>query len=1053
MDGEQTTSLTLPGGTVTFLLTDIEGSTRLWDKYGERMAAAVRAHYALLAEAIARHGGVRPVEQGEGDSVVAAFPRATDAVAAAVEAQRALLANGGPAGLPVRVRIALHTAEAQLRDNGSYFGAALNRCARIRSLAAGGQTLLSRTTRDLVRDRLPRDATLRDLGLHRLRDLDTPEHVFALAHPDLPVPPVALPSVDAPRHNLPIELTSFIGRETELADINDAMMRTRLITLTGAGGCGKTRLAAQVAADALDAFPEGVWWIEFAPLADGSLVDRAVADAVGARPMLDQTPLEAVLVRLADARSLLILDNCEHVLEDAARFADVLLRGCPRVSILATSRAALGTRGEKRWRVPSMTVPSVGAGDETTDTIGTSDAARLFVERARMVDRGFEVTGANAASVAQICRDLDGIPLALELAAARVGVLAVDAIAARLGDRFRLLTRGGRGVLRRQQTLRASVDWSYDLLDEREQALLRRLAVFRGGWTLAAAEVVCEGDPIERREILDVLSSLVEKSLVDVDHGVPGGRYGLLETVRQYAQERLREAKEEDVVADRHRDAMAEVADRAALELATPRGRDWLDALDVEAPNLMAALDNATRSKRELALAMCSALYLWWKARGHFRTADEACAAALHGADHTPSALRAGVLAMRGSLAIYGGDTVTAERCAREALAMAERIDDTLSMARALDALATLRLMWDPPAAQELARRGQAFAVEAGDDWCRCSSALTLALSHAIGGQRAEAVEVLEAVWPLVERVGSAEFEARYWLAHALAAEMTDIMRWRQCAELALRSADQIRERTSGDFAAANLAAVQVRQGRAREGIELLEQRRQQAMVGNPPASLATLDVSLAKARLGTGELAEAQSSLTAFVSSGRPGGILLATAHGHLAEIALVHNDAPPAVLHADKLTTISHRVGNPNFRAWAAYISGRAATAARRRDDAKTLLLSAITLQTEYGLQLMLPDSLEALAEAIELDDPTEATRLLAAAESARERLGIVRVPTDHERWSALNQRLRRALGDAEHDATTGEGRILALGDVATRALRSASQTTQGAEAARLT
>jgi class 3 adenylate cyclase len=339
----------LPVGTVTFFLSDIEGSTRLWEADAEAMAAAVAVHYELLGEAVAAHGGVRPVEQGEGDSIVAAFSRASDAVAAALDVQRALCGCDWPGGAVLAVRIALHTAEAQLRDEGNYFGVGLSRCARLRAIAHGGQIVVSRAVHDLVVDRLPDGAAFVDCGVHRLRDLGRPEQVYVVAHPELPGAFGPLRSLDTLPNNLPAQLTTFVGRERELVEIGGELSATRLLVLTGAGGCGKSRLAAQTAADALERFGDGAWWLELAPLTDPPAVGRALADAVGVRPFPGQTELQAAAAYLAARRALVVLDNCEHLLEACAEAAVALLHGCPDVTVLATSRAPLGVAGETDW--------------------------------------------------------------------------------------------------------------------------------------------------------------------------------------------------------------------------------------------------------------------------------------------------------------------------------------------------------------------------------------------------------------------------------------------------------------------------------------------------------------------------------------------------------------------------------------------------------------------------------------------------------------------------------------------------------------------------------
>src|SRR3954470_3103690 len=446
-------SALLPTGIVSLLLADVEGSTRLWEAQPAEMTTALARLNSVVNEIVAAHDGVRPVEQGEGDSFVIAFARASDAVTAALDLQLADLA-------PIRLRIGIHTGEVQLRDEGNYIGPAINRTARIRDLGHGGQTLVSQATHDLVVDRLPDKASLRDLGTHRLKDLARPERVHQLDHPDLARDFPALRSLDAYPHNLPVQLTSFIGRERELERLRALLADNRLVTLTGSGGAGKTRLALQVAADALAEHPDGVWHVDLAPLTDPELLPIAVARALGLPDDPTRTTTETVVHRVGQKSVLLLLDNCEHLIAASAAFAETLLRSCPGATVLGTSREPLGINGETAWRVPSLSLPDAAAGH------AGSEAVQLFADRARQGRPGFAVTDENAAAVAEICRRLDGIPLAIELAAARVGVLTPVQIARHLSDRFRLLTTGSRTALPRQKTLRATLDWSYDLLTE-----------------------------------------------------------------------------------------------------------------------------------------------------------------------------------------------------------------------------------------------------------------------------------------------------------------------------------------------------------------------------------------------------------------------------------------------------------------------------------------------------------------------------------------------------------------------------------------------------------
>jgi predicted ATPase/class 3 adenylate cyclase len=519
----------LPLGTVTFLLTDVEGSSRHWEA-DPAAAAALGRHEEIIADCVAGHRGARPVEQGEGDSSVSAFSRASDAAACAIEIQRALGSVRWPDGSELRVRMALHTGEAELRDDGNYRGASLNRCARLRSIAHGGQIVLSRASYEVIAERLPESASLRDLGGQRLRDLARGEHVWQLCHPDLvdDFPPVR-PLGGVP-NNLPVQLTTFIGREPEVELVRRLLGETRLLTLTGAGGCGKTRLALQVATEVLEDYLDGLWWVDLAPVAEPALVPSAVAAAVAVRESPAQPLTETLVRQLAAGRALLVLDNCEHQVTACARLADRLLHGCRAVGVVATSREPLGIEGETTWRVPSLRLPP--AGTPTIESLTQSEAVRLFIDRATRVRSNFRVTNDNAPAVAEICQRLDGIPLAIELAAARTRMLTPEQIADGLNDRFHLLTGGTRGALARQRTLEASVDWSHDLLDAPERTVFRRLAVFAGSFTLDAAEAVCAGEGIERQDVLDLLGHLVDRSLVQVETEGPCARYRLLETVR-----------------------------------------------------------------------------------------------------------------------------------------------------------------------------------------------------------------------------------------------------------------------------------------------------------------------------------------------------------------------------------------------------------------------------------------------------------------------------------------------------------------------------------------
>ncbi|MCW2564127.1 MAG: Transcriptional regulator, partial [Mycobacterium sp.] len=524
----------VPTGTVTLLLADVEGSTRLWESRPEEMTEAFAELDRTLAGVVGAHGGVRPIEQGEGDSFVIAFGRGSDAVACALDLQRAPLA-------PIRLRIGLHTGEVQLRDEANYIGPTINRTARIRDLAHGGQTVLSGTTTDLVCDRLPVDAWLTELGTHPVRDLPRPERVVQLCHPDIhnEFPPLRTAKTFRSQ-NLPAQLTSFVGRAGQIDEIRRLLLDNRLVTLTGAGGAGKTRLAVELADQLINEFKDGVWYVDLAPVADPVVVPVTVARTLALPDQPGRSPMETVLRFISDRKMLLVLDNCEHLLDACGDAIMSLLNGCPQLTVLTTSREPISVAGEVTWRVPSLSLDD--------------EAIILFTDRAQRVRPNFRADGDDAALVADICRRLDGMPLAIELAAARVRALSLRQIADSLNDRFRLLTGGARNALRRQQTLRASVDWSHALLTEPERTLFRRLGAFMGGFDLDAAQAVATTTEAEQFQILDQLSLLVDKSLVIADDVSGAMRYRLLETMRQYALEKLSESGEADGVRDRHRD-------------------------------------------------------------------------------------------------------------------------------------------------------------------------------------------------------------------------------------------------------------------------------------------------------------------------------------------------------------------------------------------------------------------------------------------------------------------------------------------------------------------
>ena len=665
----------------TLLFADIEGSTRLWAQAPERMRQALARHDALARTAVEDHRGT--VVKMTGDGVYAAFGDPIDAVRAALHLQQVLSDPAATAGVPLRVRCGIHLGVVQRRDN-DYFGTAVKRAACIMEAAHGGQVLLSQAVSLLVAERMPAGVELHDLGFVRLRDLAGPERIYQVAHPQLRRDFPAVRSLEATPNNLPQQVTSFIGREDEMAEVKEWLAKTRLLTLVGVGGLGKTRMSLQVGADVLDDFPDGVWFVELAPLVDARLVPQAVASVLGVKEEAGRPLAEALIKHVEDRQLLLILDNCEHLTAACRNLAKDLLQAGPQLKVLASGREPLQMAGETTYPLSSLSVPDPQQ-PLTVAALTQCAAVRLFVDRAMAAQPAFRVTAANATAVADICRRLDGIPLALELAAARTRSLAVETMAARLSDRFRLFTGGDRTALPRQQTLRACIDWSYDLLTEVERAVLRRLAVFAGGWMLAAAEAVAAGGAVGSMDVLDLLSQLVQKSLVEFD--AEGGRYRLLETVRQYALERLDEADEGSEARTQHLTFYVTLAQQSFWKILGPEQRTWMSRLNVERENLLTAHAWCDRAEEggELGLRLVSAVRIYWLHRGllelGYRITVEALARA---AAKGRSLHRCWALQAAGCLSFWMGNYAEAREFGSESLGIAREIRDTESVAAVL---------------------------------------------------------------------------------------------------------------------------------------------------------------------------------------------------------------------------------------------------------------------------------------------------------------------------------------------------------------------------------
>ena len=702
--------LDAPTGTVAFLFTDIEGSTRLARSLADDYGSLLERHRSIVRDAVERHAGF---EVGtEGDSFFVAFGSPLQALRAAEEAQRALTAAEWPPGADLRVRMGLHVGEAK-RRGGDYVGLEVHRAARIAAAGHGGQVLVSPAMAVLLGDRLPDELALRDLGDFRLKDFDAPTHLYQLAGPGLRADFPPPRSVGTELTNLPPELTSFVGREAELEELDRLVATHRLVTLIGVGGTGKTRLMRQMAAELLGRHADGVWLVELAPVTGPELVVREVARALGVADEPGRPVLETLVDFFRSKSLVLLLDNCEHVIGAAADLVVRLLASCPGLIVLATSREALGLEGERVFQVPSLAVPGPVHQDDDhnqrpalgPEEIAGVDAIRLFVDRARAVLSSFSLTPSNTSAVVEICRRLDGIPLAIELAAARITHLSAQEIALGLGDRFRLLTGGRRGAVPRQQTLQALIDWSWDLLSETDRSLLRRLSVFAGGCTLEAAAAVTrrEGDPGggQLSDTLDGLGRLVDRSLVVAERS-DTTRYQLLETIRQYAGDRLTAAGEVPTMRGRHLAFFLDLALQAEPALRGAEMLPWLRRLDAEVDNLRAALEWSFEGDAEVALRLSVAMYGYWRSRSYGAEAVERLARAadlamtLSPAEgpgaRARTVLVARVLAAAGYASALWADARVGRPWAEHAVVLARQADDGEALTEALGALGMTRV-------------------------------------------------------------------------------------------------------------------------------------------------------------------------------------------------------------------------------------------------------------------------------------------------------------------------------------------------------------------------
>lgn len=995
----------LPTGTVTLLLADVEGSTRLWETQSEAMAAALERLNEAVDELATTYGGVRPIEQGEGDSFVLAFARASDAVACALHLQLAVLT-------PIRLRIGLHTGEVQLRDTGNYMGPTINRTARLRDLGHGGQTVLSGATEQLVVDRLPADAWLTDLGVHPLRDLPRPERVVQLCHPELRNDFPALRTAnDAGARHLPAQLTSFVGRDAQIIEVEQVVKENRLVTLTGSGGVGKTRLAVRVADQVADAFSDGAWFVDLAPVTNPLVVPVALARTLGLPDQPGRSTMEMVAKFVGTRQMLLVLDNCEHLLDASAALLMELLSAGPDVTVLATSREPIGIGGEVVWRVPSLSVED--------------EAAELFADRARRTRPDFRLTEDNSPTVAEICRRLDGMPLAIELAAARTRTLSLTQIVDGLHHSFRLLAGGARTAVRRQQTLRASIDWSHAMLTEPERILYRRLAVFMGGFDLDAADAVGADADAEHFQLIDLLGLLVDKSLVVAEEVQGAMRYRLLETVRQYGLEKLAESGEAEVVRSRHRDYYTRVAVDLKAQMRGD-GTPLVPWAELEMANLRAAHTwSCDTAEFEPALRLVSALQRLWVARGRFREGvagfDTVFTDKRYRDDNVAPAVWVRAVADAGLLAVWFSVPASLER-AQQALASARELDDqalvvhilltcgmlsfnnaelsgqylaeAAELARAIGDHTALyhvysylcfatNVVGDPLASQAAGEKGLELADALGDSFMSryCRTFLTGALSLQ-GKQRA----ALAVGGQMVDEARAAEDRPM---------QAFGLMSWSQTLSL------------SGDVAGARAASE--------------ESLRVGASLGGFHED--TSHIAIATAALARGDAAAARQSCEAAWRTTTPLKALYVRSLVPMTEAALCCGDLVTARRWADDAVAVVPGC----YQAGALAARARVAIAQGEPQQAENDLHESISVAERTGGYIRLPDTFDCLAAVVAAANPAHAARLFGAADAMRERNGEARFPVYQDAYDVSVLATRKALGDGDFDAAWAEGTAL--------------------------
>lgn len=1022
-----------PSGTITLLFTDIEGSTKLWEAHPEAMGIALARHDALLREAIEVHAGL--VFKTIGDAFCAAFATAPEALAAALTAQLALAQESWPEPITLKVRMALHTGAVESRDK-DYFGLPLNLVARLLATAHGKQTLLTQATQEQVRESLPLQVTLRDLGTHQLKDIAQPEQIYQLQHPDLANRFPPLKSLSTHPNNLPQQATSFIGREKELTDIETLLANTRLLTLTGSGGSGKSRLSLQLATNVLERFPDGAFLVELAPLSDPGFVTQTVASVLGLKEESGKTVLVTLTEYLRDKTLLLLLDNCEHILDSSAKLVDTLIKTCPHIHVITTSREGLGIVGESTYRIPSFSIPDPTQ-TQTAESILQYDAVRLFIDRAVQIQPHFTITNENASALASICFRLDGIPLAIELAAARARSLSAEEINNKLDQRFRLLTGGPRTALPRQQTLRSLIDWSYDLLTSQEKQVFKSLSVFAGGWTLEAAESLCVSEDIEEWEVLDYLTSLCDKSLALAEQKQGRTRFRYLETVRQYARERLLDSGEGEAVRESHREYFLALAEEAEPKLIGPEQTEWFERLEEEHENLRVSLEGSLSATDPLeALRFCGALNRFWSTRGHLSEGRSWCLQALEkpGAE-ARTRERASTLHGAGLMTFYQGNYPNAKAYQEESLEISRERGDKAGIASSLIGLGLLALtQGDYAIAKPYLEESLGISRERGNKYDIARSLSNLGIVANYQGNypvaRTYHAESLGIQREIQDKAGIAQSlsnlgnvasnQADYSFAKTYLEESVVIFQ-----ELG-NKLGIVRSLNNLGLVTSNQCDYAVAQTCFQESLRIAREIGNKTGIAQSLGNLGTMVYSQGDYPLSR---AYHEESLAIRQEIGDKFGI--ASALNNLGSVALRQGDYPSARTYIEKCLVLCRELGSKNGIAVSLLNLGSVALKQNDESSAQAYLDESIMVFQEIGNKFGLVNCLVAFGSlASQKKKVLQAVTLWGGSEALREQIGAPLSRDDRESTDKDRAAARAALNDdGAFDAAWQEGRALTL------------------------